>query len=118
MVGSPRAILRGALLPSCGAMCSAYSPDSSEKYATLVPSGDQAGLRSITPGVLVRFRASPFSSGTVMISPRPSNTARTPLGEIDALVRRVATFTKRSRTSSRSPVTLMLTASSRADLRS
>ncbi len=34
------------------------------------------GSRSITPGVWVRLRASPFSAGTVRISPRASNTAR------------------------------------------
>ena len=47
----------------------------------LLPSGDHCGSRSITPGVLVRLRGSPFSAGTVMISPRAANTARAPLGD-------------------------------------
>ena len=34
------------------------------------------------PGVLVRLRISPFSAGTVMISPCASKTARTPVGEM------------------------------------
>src|SRR5580704_966649 len=46
------------------------------------PSGDQAGERSATAGELVRLRASPFSAGTVMMSPCASNTARAPVGEI------------------------------------
>src|ERR1035438_8283271 len=50
-------------------MCSAYSPDSSEKYAMVLPSGDHAGVRSMTPGVLVKLRTSPFSAGTVRTSP-------------------------------------------------
>ena len=45
------------------------------------PSGDQAGLRSWTPGVIVRLRGSPFSAGTVTISPRNSKTARAPVGD-------------------------------------
>ena len=47
-----------------------------------LPSGDHAGVRSITPGVLVRLRTSPFSAGTVSTSPCASNTARTPVGEM------------------------------------
>ena len=42
----------------------------------LLPSGDHCGSRSITPGVWVRLRGSPFSAGTLMISPRAANTAR------------------------------------------
>src|SRR5437879_4406939 len=79
--GVPRGIFRTSPKPSCFAICSAYSPDSSEKYATRVPSGDHAGLRSFAPGVLVRLRISPFSAGTVRISPRASNTARVPVGD-------------------------------------
>ena len=74
-------------------MCKAYSPDSSDKYAMLWPSGDQRGSRSITPVVCVRLRGSPFSAGTVMISPRASNTARTPFGEMSAFSSRLATLT-------------------------
>jgi DNA-directed RNA polymerase subunit beta' len=48
------------------------------------PSGDHAGSRSATAVVLVRFRTSPFSAGTVRISPRASKTARTPVGETAA----------------------------------
>ena len=47
-----------------------------------VPSGDHAGDRSCAPGVFVRLRASPFSAGTVTISPRNSNTARAPVGDM------------------------------------
>src|ERR1700733_6183255 len=43
-------------------MCSSYSPDSSEKYAMDFPSGDHAGSRSATPGVLVMLRMSPLSA--------------------------------------------------------
>ena len=38
------------------------------------------GERSFTPGDSVRLRGSPFSAGTVTISPRYSNTARAPRG--------------------------------------
>src|SRR5277367_1281575 len=70
----------------------ASSPDSSEKYAMLFPSGDHAGYRSSAPGVFVKFRMSPFSAGTVRISPRASNTALKPVGEMSALRIRFATF--------------------------
>ena len=40
--------------------------------------GDQIGERSCTPVVLVRLRTSPFSAGTVTISPRNSTARRTP----------------------------------------
>src|SRR2546429_2942635 len=65
-------------------MCSAYSPDSSERYAIDFPSGDHAGSRSTTAVVLVKLRMSPFSAGTVKISPRTPNTARAPVGEMSA----------------------------------
>ncbi len=70
-----------------------YSPDSSEKYAIVFPSGDHDGLRSITPGVSVRLRTSPFSAGTVRISPRASKSARIPVGDTRGLIRRWPTFT-------------------------
>src|SRR5438874_3850666 len=69
-------------------MCNSYSPDSSEKKAIDLPSGDHDGSRSATAGVCVRLRTSPFSAGTVKISPRASNTARAPEGEIPALDRK------------------------------
>src|SRR5437870_13565411 len=84
-------------------MCNAYSPDSSEKYAIDRPPGDHAGDRSITFGEFVMFRGSPFSAGTVMISPRASNSARVALGDRCAPLRRLLTFTIRARTSGRSP---------------
>ena len=58
----------------------------------LLPSGDHTGSRSMTAGLLVRLRGSPFSAGTVRISPRASNTARAPVGEISAFRSRLATF--------------------------
>ena len=57
------------------------------------PSGDQIGFLSFTPTLLVRFRMSPFSSGTDKISPRASNTARCPEGEISADSMRLPTLT-------------------------
>jgi methylmalonyl-CoA mutase N-terminal domain/subunit len=42
-------------------------------------SGDQDGSRSAMPGLRVRLRMSPFSAGTVRISPCTSKTARTPV---------------------------------------
>ena len=70
-----------------------------------MPSGDQAGERSLAAGVLVRFRASPFSAGTVTISPRNSN-AGPHAGRRDGGVADVlAPFTKRGRVSRRSAAT-------------
>ena len=70
-----------------------------------LPSGDQAGERSWTPGVSVRLRGSPFSAGTVTISPRNSKTARAPLGETAAFRIHCEPLTKRSRSSARSVAT-------------
>ena len=47
----------------------------------VLPSGLHEGSRSAVPGVLVRLRVSPFSAGTVKISPWASKTARAPVGE-------------------------------------
>ena len=47
-----------------------------------LPSGDQAGSRSATTAELVILRMSPFSAGTVKISPCASKTARAPVGDI------------------------------------
>ena len=66
-------------------MRSWYSPLSSVKYAIDLPSGDHAGERSFAAGDCVRFRSSPYSAGTVTISPRYSNAARAPAGEIATL---------------------------------
>ena len=51
------------------------------------------------PLVSVRLRTSPFSAGTVTMSPRKSNTARAPEGESDALLIHFAPVTNRSRVS-------------------
>src|SRR6204780_2603588 len=51
----------------------------------LCPSGDQAGSRSITPGVLVISRVLLSFAGTVRMSPCASKTARTPVGEMPEL---------------------------------
>ena len=67
-----------------------------------MPSGDHDGARSCAPGVFVRLRASPFSAGTVRISPRNSNTARAPVGEMAAALIQLAPLTNRSRVSRRS----------------
>src|SRR5262245_62111490 len=99
-------------------MCNAYSPDSSEKYAIHLPSGDHDGSRSATPVVLVRLRASPFSAGTLMISPRDSKTARAPVGEIAALEMRVPTFSNFGRRASISPLIVTLTGLLLPDFRS
>ena len=48
------------------------------------------------------LRMSPFSPGTVRISPCASKTARTPVGEIAELLICFATFSKCGRTSTRS----------------
>src|SRR5207302_1144470 len=86
-----------------------YSPDSSEKYATHLPSGDHEGSRSMTPGVLVRLRMSPFSAGAVSTSPCASNTARAPLGESVAEAISLSTFLKCGRTFGRSDGTVTAT---------
>ena len=46
-----------------------------------LPSGDHAGARSFAATERVMLRSSPFSPGTVMISPRNSSATRAPLGE-------------------------------------
>ena len=76
-----------------------------------LPLGDQAGERSLTPGVFVRLRGSPFSAGTVTISPRNSNAARAPLGEIVPERTYLAPLTNRGRASTRSLATPILSRS-------
>ena len=61
------------------------------------------GIASMTPGVFVMFRGSPFSAGTVRISPRASNSARVAFGDRCAFESRALTFTIRARTSGKSP---------------
>src|SRR5260370_784346 len=80
------------------------------------PSGDHAGERSMILGVFVITRTSPFSAGTVMISPRAANTARAAFGDKWAFVSRALTFTMRSRTSGRSPAMFTGTAFTFPDL--
>src|SRR5258708_37459313 len=96
----------GSLMPSGVLRKSWYSPDSSEKYATHLPSGDHAGSRSITAGVLVKLRISPFSAGAVRTPPWASNTARAPLGESRAVSISLSTFLKCGRTLGRSAGTV------------
>src|SRR5258705_7253351 len=62
-------------------MTSLYSPPASLNHEMDLPSGLQAGSRSALPDALVRLRASPFSAGTVKISPRASTAARLPVGD-------------------------------------
>ena len=60
---------------SAARICSAYSPDSSERYAMLLPSGDHCGSRSITPGRIASGCGDrPSPPERVMISPRAVNT--------------------------------------------
>ena len=49
-------------------------------YATLRPSGDQRAALSCEPEDRVRFRTAPFWIGAEKTSPRPTNSARSPLG--------------------------------------
>src|SRR4029077_19152637 len=79
-----------------------YSPESSVNQAIDFPSGDQTGRRPFAATDCVRLRSSPFSIGTVMISPRYSKAARAPLG--DRLAQRMyfGPLTYRGRVSTRS----------------
>ena len=61
------------------------------KYDTYFPSGDHAGSRSADPLEWLRSRTSPFSAGTVKISPRASTATRLPVGEIARLLIRPVT---------------------------
>lgn len=47
-------------------MTSRYSPEASENQATLLPSGGQTGVRSAASMLRLRFRGSPFFTGTVV----------------------------------------------------
>src|SRR5260221_11519208 len=86
-------------------MQSLYSPLRSENQAMDLPSGDQAGERSLAPGELVRLRSSPFSRGSVKISPRYSNAARAPDGETDVWRMYFFPFMKRGSVSTRAAAT-------------
>ena len=68
-----------------------------------VPSGDQAGARSALPLLAVRLRTSPFSAGTVKISPRASNTARLPVGDSATFCTRSTTSVQWGRAQGKSP---------------
>src|SRR6202035_4223188 len=101
--GFPKSIFLTVPNPDWSTRCKAYSPDSSEKNAIHLPSGDQDGSRSAAAAVRVKFRVLPFSAGTVKISPRASKTARAPPGEIAAAVILSATFSKWGRVAGKSP---------------
>src|SRR5256885_10620736 len=100
-------------MPSCGAMESLYSPLLSVKYETKRPSGDHAGSRSADVLELVRSRASPFSAGTVKISPRASMAARLPVGDSARLVARLDTSFHCGIIHGKSPAAVMLMICSR-----
>ena len=99
----PRPIFFTSPRPFWSRTCSAYSPDSSESQASFWPSGDHDGSRSATAGERVRLRTSPFSAGTVRISPRASNATRLPPGDSAGAPSFFSTFAKRGRTSGKSP---------------
>ena len=103
-------ISRGGVAPSADPITSRYSPLRSLNHEIDFPSGDQAGFRSATPGVPVRFRQSPFSAGTVKMSPRASITARLPVGDSEALKIRLAIGFHCGSIQGKSPRTVMLTA--------
>src|SRR5438034_346214 len=88
-------------------MTSVYSPDLSLKYETYLPSGDHAGSRSADPLECVRFRTSPFSAGTVKISPRASARIRLPVGERLRFVIRAVTSSHRGIIHGKSPAAVM-----------
>ena len=83
-----------------------------------LPSGDQEGLRSCAPGDFDNTRTSPFSAGTVTISPRASKAARLPFGERAKARKAVPAFSQRGRSSLRSAATVILTSESFFDFRS
>jgi hypothetical protein len=83
-------------------MTSSYSPEESENQAMDLPSGDQAGQRSCAATLSEMLRGSPFSAGTVTISPRNSKAARAPEGEIVACLTYFAPDAQRGLTSGRS----------------
>src|SRR6185503_4101599 len=102
-------IARAGVTPVGSPIMSWYSPLASENHATCAPSGDHTGPRSCAPGLWVRLRKSPFSAGTVKISPRASNATRIPVGESVALRIMLATFLNCGRAHGKSPVTSILT---------
>ena len=97
---------------------SSYSPPLSLHEAIHRPSGDQAGNRSAAPDECVRLRTAPCRAGTVKISPRASNTARCPVGEIPAEVMRFATSAVRGTRAARSVTTSTATSETRSVARS
>ena len=82
-----------------GATCSSYSPAGIGEVREARAVGRPRRRALVRPGVVVRLRGSPFSAGTVRISPRNSKAARAPDGETAALRIHCAPFTKRGRVS-------------------
>src|SRR5262245_37617516 len=97
-------------------MTSLYSPERSLNQEMYLPSGDQAGSRSAEPLEWLRLRTSPFSAGTVKISPRDSIATRLPVGESARLDMRAVTSSQRGIIHGKSPAALMLTMCSLPDL--
>src|ERR1700754_1869116 len=102
-------ISRGGVRPSCAAMYRRYSPDLSEKYESDLPSGDHAGAITDAPLVRVMLRTSPFSAGTVKISPRASTAARLRVAESAMLVIRAVTSFHCGIIQGKAPSALMFT---------
>ena len=99
----------GSSRPSWRAIMRPYPlPPLSENQAMRVPSGDQAGARSALPELRVRLRASPFSTGTVKISPRASRATLFPVGERETAATRLLTFSQRVSAQGKSPEMRML----------
>ena len=90
-------------------MRSRYPFPASENHAICFPSGDQTGVRSAAPGLRVRFRGSPFSTGTVKMSPRAAKRARFPVGESAAAAIDRPTSVQRGAAQGKSPWTLIST---------
>src|SRR5690242_3131718 len=108
-------MVRAGALPSAEAITSWYSPDLSLKYETYFPSGDHAGARSAEPDDWVRLRTSPFSAGTVTISPRASIAARLAVGESAMLVVKRDTSFHSGIIHAKSPAAVIGTMCSRPD---
>src|SRR5262249_10818822 len=83
--------------PSCATTQTSSSPVRSEMKATLDPSGDHCGHLSCALEELVRLRGAPFSIGAVKMSPRASNSARSPFGLSEKLEIRFEAFTRLGR---------------------
>ena len=84
-----------------------YSPVASENQEMNRPSGDQAGVRSASPDVVVSARQSPFSAGTEKMSPRASIATRLPVGESAAAAIRPATSFHCGKSHGKSPLAVI-----------